>query len=196
MTLTGRNGYIRKALELGRQLSPQDVDTLRLGRAEVLLGLATEKERPAVAAAVESLEERPEASRLLNRIALRVEHPEDRQVLTRADPLRVYLPEPLPEPPADPQLDRLILDQAGKKAAASAAVEAVRRQLTNGLVELSKLRGKRADTAALRAQLGTLQEDVERARDAEDREAGRLAQLLQIRANRRQAFALAESTKR
>jgi hypothetical protein len=65
------------------------------------------------------------------------------------------------------------------------------------LVELRKLQEKapKADHAVLRAQLARLREDVTQARDAVDRQSGRLAQLLAIRANRRRAFLLAQSTK-
>jgi hypothetical protein len=150
-----------------------------------------------VAAALESWEERPEVTRLLNRVALRVEHPEHRQVLTRAEPFRIFLAEATTEPPADPQLEEMILAQAPKRADAEAALDAVRRQLTSRLVELQKLRQRdpKADHAVLRAQVARLREDVQQARDAADRESGRLQQLLTIRANRRRAILLAESTK-
>jgi hypothetical protein len=94
-----RNGNIRKSLELGRQLSPQDVDTLRLGRAEVLLGLAeSDKERRMVEECLASgWEERPTQTRLYNRLALRVVNEEERQVLARAEGFRILLPEAMPE---------------------------------------------------------------------------------------------------
>jgi len=166
----------------------------------VLVGLAeSDKERKLVEECLAAgWDERPAETRLYNRLALRVVNEEDRQVLARAEGFRIFLPEALPEPPVDPQLEPLILDQAAKRAAAEAALEAVQRQLTTGYVELRKLQQKapKADHAALKAQLTRLKDDVERARDVADRESGRLAQLLQIRADRKRAILLAESTKR
>jgi hypothetical protein len=198
--MPSRNGNIKKALELGRQLSPQDATTLRLGRDEVLLGLAeSDQERSLLAECLAGgWEERPAESRLYNRVALRVVHAEDRAVLTRAEGFRVFLPEAMPEPPVNPQLEQLILDQAAKRAAAEAGVEALQRQLTSGLVELRKLQAKdpKAEHGLLQIQVARLRDDVSQARDAADRESGRLAQLLAIRASRRRAFALAESIKK
>ena len=141
-----RNGYIKKARELGPQFSPQDVETLRRGRAEVLLGLAeSDKERALLEAALERWEERPETTRLLNKIALRVQHPEDRYVLTRAEGFRILLPDPMPEPPVDPQLEQLILDQAAKRAASEAAFEAVQRRIERTLVDAQDVVGDLLD---------------------------------------------------
>jgi len=193
---SSRNGNIRKALELGRQLSPQDVDTLRRGRAEVLLGLAEEKERPAAAAALESWEERPEVSRLLNRIALRVEHEDDRAVLARAERFRIYLPEAMPEPPVDPQVERLILEQAARRAAAQAAADATQRLYIAALAQVRKADPKATATAALKVRVAALRQDYEAARDQLDREQGRLSQLLGLRAERKRRLLLAESIKK
>jgi hypothetical protein len=193
-----RNGYIRKSLELGRQLSPQDVDTLRLGRAEVLLGLAeSDKERSQVEECLASgWEERPAQTRLYNRLALRVVDEADRQVLTRAEGFRILLPEAMPEPPVDPQLEQLILDQAARTAAAQAAADATQRLYIAALVRVRKLDPASDSTKALKIRAAALRQDYEESRDRLDKEQGRLAQLLSLRAERKRRLLLAEATKR
>jgi len=140
---------------------------------------------------------RPAVARLCDHVTRRATDNDDRWIMNAARRFMMILPEPLPEPPDDPQLEQLILAQVARRDDGQATLEAVRRQLTTGLVELQRQqqRNPKADHAVLKAQLVRLQQDVEEARDLVDREAGRLAQLLTLRANRRRALALAAATK-
>jgi hypothetical protein len=157
----------------------------------------TDAEREIIQEHLASFEVRSAVARLCDHLTRRAPDADDRWILETGRRFMAILPEPLPEPPEDPQLEQLILAQVARRDDGQATLEAVRRQLTTGLVELreQQQRKPKADHAVLKAQLVRLQGDVEQARDAVDREAGRLAQLLTIRANRRRALALAAATK-
>jgi hypothetical protein len=195
----GKNGRRQRVLDARAPFEePAKRDLFEEHKDSLLRYVKTDAERELIQEHLTSFEVRPAVARLCDHLMRRATDPDDQWILDTARKFRRTLPEPQPEPPEDPQLEQLILGQTGKRDDAEAALEAVRRQLTSGLVELTKLRQKapKADHAVLKAQLARLKEDVQEARDRAEKESGRLQQLLNIRAERRRAFLLAAATKR
>jgi hypothetical protein len=192
--MSERNGVKAKALALGPQWPPDDKALLLAARAEVLLALATtDVERSLVTETLaRGWEERPVVSQLVGMLARRVVSEDDREILRRADVFRILLPEAPAEPAPDPVLEQLIVEQAARKAQVEAIATTSRDALVAAYVALRKAKTP-GDVAKLREKEVTAVEAWKHAVAALEFEVGRLSNLLQQRADRRRALALAAS---
>src|SRR4026209_1983738 len=98
----------------------------------------TDAEREIIQEHLTGFEVRPAVARLCDHVTRRATDNDDRWIMNAARRFMMILPEPLPEPPDDPQLEQLILAQVSRRDDGQATLEAVRRQLTTGLLELQR----------------------------------------------------------
>ena len=195
--MPGRNGVVAKALAIPRALrgEPDSRATLLAARNEVRLSLAkTDIERSMVQQAP-GWEERPSEQVFFEQLERRAVDEEDKEILARAGRCRILLSDRSPQPEPDPELEALILQRSTRKAAA----EAVAELRLNELVAVRVAKAKAKKPGAREVLLAKEREAAVARQDAVaavDREASMLASLLNQRANRRRALALAESTVR
>jgi hypothetical protein len=182
--MTGaKNGKLRAAaLTLGPLYGPKELRILLDARKEVMLGLATSDEERAIVEA-STWEERPETTQLVNRLMLRVESNEDREILRRAEGYRLLLPSAPWRPPPDPELEGLIRTQVERRAQAEAVAELSQRTLVDVIVARLKARTP-SDVQRLEAEEKRAQAERQHALTTADHEASRLADLINQRANR------------